>query len=98
MGLTTLAQEKPKRAIVMFEQAVDESARQAVGASGGYIVADLNLINGLVVLLPEKARERVGAISGVVSVEPDVQVFALHHRPGHGGGPGSGGEEPSQPA
>ena len=98
VGLTTQAQEKPERVIVMFEQAVDESARQVVEASGGHIIADLNLINGLVVLLPEQAREKVVAVSGVVSIEPDVQVFALHHRPGHGGGPGSGGEDPSQPA
>lgn len=92
---------EPKRVIVTFNHAVNEDARAALLNFGGRVLKELPLVNGAAVLLPnEAAVNNVGALAGVRSVEPDVQVFALYHRPGHDkGAPGGGGDDGStQPA
>jgi len=88
------------RFIVVFDHELNSEARNALQDVGGQVLGELNLINGFSVLLPEKAVNRIGALPGVLYVEPDVIVNAIHHRPGHDkGGPGGdeGEEDTNQP-
>lgn len=72
----------PHRVIVTYYDSVNEGERSALKNMGGGIVKELELVNGLVVLLPNVAAvQQVGTLAGVKSVEPDVRVFAIK-RPG----------------
>lgn len=85
----------PQRVIVTFDHEINEAAREALLNSGGHTLKELDLINAAVVLLPDQAAvDNVRGLSSVRSVEPDVTVYALHHRDGHSGGPGGGDTEP----
>lgn len=88
----------PQRAIVVFDDAVNSAAQQAlVDHAGGVVVKNLDLINGKAVLLPSQAAlGRLGGQAGVVSVEPDVRV-AISAKGGNGGGGKGGKTPPPQP-
>ncbi|PIR58960.1 MAG: hypothetical protein COU69_02790 [Candidatus Pacebacteria bacterium CG10_big_fil_rev_8_21_14_0_10_56_10] len=85
------ASSRPFRSIVILEDhSLNNEAVDALENLGGRVLKELPLVNGLVVLLPsEAAVPEVEAVAGVARVEPDIRVFALHHRPGHDGGPPS---------
>lgn len=76
----TQAQNGPERYIVSFDEGyiVNESARNALENNGAQVVKELQLVNGFVVLLPEKASaERLTHIEGVQVVEVDAKVQAF---------------------
>ncbi len=71
------AQGVSARKIVVFsDSVVNEAAQQSlVEGVGGVVLKPLPLINGLSVVLPDRASERaLEARVGVVRVEDDVQV------------------------
>jgi subtilisin family serine protease len=80
------------RSIVFTEgEAVIEAARQEVTQHGGVILKELATRNGLVVLIPEQARENIVKIPGVIAVEPDLVLSAVKGPP-----PGKG-PKPKEP-
>jgi len=77
-SFSSQAAGSPERVIVTFEGPVNDSARAALENFGGKVLKELPLVNGLVVLLPDKTMvSSVGALSGVKKVEPDAMVFAM---------------------
>jgi len=78
LSCISLAQAAPQRRIVVFDQAINEPAREAlVKAVGGVILRDLPLISGKAVLLPPQAEAALKAMPGVRRIDPDVTVEAL---------------------
>jgi len=84
------------RSIVFTEgESVNEAARQGVTEHGGIVLKELAPRNGLVVLIPEQAREHIVKISGVIAVEPDLVLSAVKGPP-PGKGPKPEEPQPSQ--
>lgn len=80
VALASWAKPEPMaRKIVVFESGIlNESAREAlVRQFGGVKVKDLNLIEGIAVLLPPRAEAALAKMAGVLRVDDDVEVFAL---------------------
>ena len=94
-GFDSNAAGNPQRVIVTLnEDAVNEDVRVALKGLGGRFLKNLELVNGLVVLLPsEAAVKQAGALAGVKRVEEDVMVFAVA-KPSWAGG----GRDSKQPA
>lgn len=66
------------RKIVVFEEGVNEAARETlIGKFGGVRVKNLNIVNGKVVLLPEMAANALAKAKGILRVDDDVIVNAL---------------------
>jgi subtilisin family serine protease len=99
MAAAISAAPGPERSIVVFEEAVNSAAQNAlVKNAGGVVVKDLNIINGKTVLLPSRAAlGRLSRQAGVVSVEPDA-VVSITAKPSQPGGGGGGKTPPSAPA
>lgn len=97
-GQSANAAPKPQRYIVTFEDDVALNEAAKFGLAKHHDVENLktlDFIDGLVVLVPDQAAiEKVGTLAGVRSIELDVQVYTLHHREGHDGGPGGGNPTP----
>lgn len=76
LAFTSHAGQGPDRVIVTFDSAVNEHARAALEGAGGQVLAELTLVNGAVVLLPDQAAaRRVIGLPGVVRVETDAIVY-----------------------
>ncbi|MBI2626123.1 MAG: S8 family peptidase [Candidatus Nealsonbacteria bacterium] len=86
-GIDSNAAGNPQRVIITFEHAVNEEARAALSNLGGRVIKDLELVNGLAVLLPsEAAVKQARVLAGVKKVEEDAMVFAVAKPPWAGGG------------
>jgi len=95
LGLTGQAlaageQGRPLQRMIVFteEPAVNKAAKAAVEAHSGFVLENINLpgLSGLVVAIPEHAKEPVTGIAGVIAVEPDLVVSAVKGPP-EGKGP-----------
>jgi len=95
MALPALAssQANPQIRSIVFTQgeAVNEAASQGVTKHGGIVLKELATGSGLVVLIPEPAREHILRIPGVIAVEPDLVLSAVKGPP-----PGKG-PKPKEP-
>jgi subtilisin family serine protease len=82
------AQGNPVRKIVVFNSTVNQPAQEAIiKGVGGTVLKPLPIINGMSVLLPDRASERaLEERIGVLRVEEDAQVKALAKPPWAGGG------------
>lgn len=76
-GAVSQAASPHQRVIVTFDQEVNEAARADLENRGGQVLKDLPLVNGVVVLVPERAIPALASIAGVKAVEKDARVFAL---------------------
>jgi len=82
------------RKIVVFQDYVNEPAREALTAAfGGVPLKHLPLVNGMAVLLPPRAVPPFAAIPEVVRIEDDAVVTASA-KPEN---PGAGGKKPPPP-
>lgn len=68
-----------KRKIVLFQKNIlNEPAREAlIRKFGGVKIKDLNLINGMAVLLPPQAEAPLAKQAGVLKLEDDLEVETL---------------------
>lgn len=82
--------------IVVFGDSSQDSAEQrsAIAQAGGVPQKPLAIINAWSANLPPAAQDRLLARADVLRIDDDVDVYALHHRDGHGGGPPDGGDDP----
>lgn len=92
--LTTASAGGPERYIVVFDGPVNEAARGLVQKFGD-LVEEVELINGVVVLLPPPAVEALSKAPGVVRVHPDV-VLEADKGPKKPPGGGGGKPQPSE--
>ena len=72
------ASGKPFRVIVTFDDGVNKTAQNALLNKAGLTLKKLDLVNGAVVLLPDKvkANELLTHV-GIKSVEEDIEIYAL---------------------
>jgi subtilisin family serine protease len=77
------SQASPQVRSIVFTQneAVNEVAKQGVAEHGGIVLKGLATESGLVVLIPEPAREHIVKIPGVMAVEPDLVLSAVKGPP-----------------
>jgi subtilisin len=82
--------------IVVFDDSLRNPAEQraAISEAGGVPHRPLAIINAWSVSLPSAAQDRLEARADVLRIDDDVEVYALHHRPGHDGGPPGHGDDP----
>ena len=95
MALPALASSdaNPQIRSIVFTQdeAINEAASQGVTENGGVVLKELATGSGLVVLIPDPAREHILRIPGVIAVEPDLVLSAVKGPP-----PGKG-PKPKEP-
>lgn len=76
-SVTAQAANQRQRVIITFNHEVNQHARAALENIGGQTLRELELVNGIVALIPEQAIPSLSNIDGITAVEPDVRVFAL---------------------
>ncbi len=85
------------RKIVVFEEAfVNEKAQSALlSVFGAERLRTLPIINGMTVILPERAVDALASTGGVLRVDDDIKVYATK-KPSWAGGGDGGTNQPSQ--
>lgn len=75
---STVTYAKPEftREIVVFDDSVKQEAQDALVSKHGSVVKHLQLINGVVALVPPKGRVGLVKEKGILNVEDDEKVFA----------------------
>ena len=101
IGTALVSQAAPQalmaRKIVIFQSGVDELAKETLVKNfGGEKIKDLSLVNGMAVLLPQKAIEALSGRIEVLRIDNDDIVFALG-KPVCGNGIIEGGEKCGEP-
>ncbi|MBC8459437.1 MAG: S8 family peptidase [Deltaproteobacteria bacterium] len=94
ISVSVILAEAVERVIVVFDQAVNEPARDALlDKAGAESLQELPIVHGMVVLLPPQARAKLIGTQGVIRIDEDLIVEALK-KPEN---PGGGGKKPKPP-